>query len=77
MFVGGVANVCWCGFWSGGGGVDNLWIVETSEGWMVIHAGQGVIWEVAGLSGRFRYHLSTRAKEKDVVAVQTTVREFA
>ena len=43
----------------GGGGVvvDKVWTVETSEGWMVIHAGQGVIWEVVGLSGQFRYPL--------------------
>ena len=73
--VGG--NVCYCKFWWWGGGVDKLWMVETSEGWMVIVAGHRVIWGTAGLSGAFRYLLSSRGGVKEGSGVQTTVREFA
>ena len=46
-----------------GGGVDKLWTAETSEGWMVIVAGQGVIWGSVGLSREFRYPLSSEGQE--------------
>ena len=42
-------------FGGGGGGVDKLWMAETSEGWAGIVAGHRVIWGTAGGSREFRY----------------------
>ena len=41
----------------GGCPVHNLWTVFFLEGWDGKRAGHRVIWEVAGLSGEFRYPL--------------------